>query len=191
MTLKFSTINVIRLLRHLWQFKKMALKLIYARAKNGVIGINNKLPWHLPEDLAHFKKTTQGCAVLMGRKTWDSLPPAFRPLPGRTNIVLTRQSNWQAEGAQVVHSLPQAIDLCPKDQTLWVIGGAEIYAQALPYASEIVVTEIDIEPDGDAFAPHLNDDWREISRVTQTNEKGLTYHFVKLSHSTQGGIAYV
>jgi dihydrofolate reductase len=172
MTLKFSTINVIRLLRHLWQFKKMALKLIYARAKNGVIGINNKLPWHLPEDLAHFKKTTQGCAVLMGRKTWDSLPPAFRPLPGRTNIVLTRQSNWQAEGAQVVHSLPQAIDLCPKDQTLWV-------------------TEIDIEPDGDAFAPHLNDDWREISRVTQTNEKGLTYHFVKLSHSTQGGIAYV
>jgi dihydrofolate reductase len=169
----------------------MPIKLIYARARNGVIGHNNQLPWHLPQDLAHFKRTTQGCAVLMGRKTWDSLPVAFRPLPGRTNLVLTRQTDWQAPGAQVVHSIEQAIRCVAAEATLWVIGGAEIYAQALPFAQEIVITEIETEPEGDAFAPVLSNDWQEISRETHTNEKGLTYHFVKLSHSTQGEITHV
>ena len=87
------------------------LHLIYARAANGVIGKDNTMPWHLPEDMAHFKQLTQGCAVIMGRKTWDSLPPRFRPLPGRTNIVVTRQSDWQAEGALRADSLEGALAL--------------------------------------------------------------------------------
>jgi dihydrofolate reductase len=86
----------------------MRLNLIFAQARRGVIGLNNTLPWHLPEDLAHFKATTQGQPVIMGRKTWESLPPKFRPLPGRTNIVVTRQAEWQAEGAHVAHSMAQA-----------------------------------------------------------------------------------
>jgi dihydrofolate reductase len=165
----------------------MPLHLIYARASNGVIGKNNQLPWHLPEDLAHFKQTTQGCPVIMGRKTWDSLPAAFRPLPGRTNIVVTRQPDWQAPGAQVAHSVEQAIAHCDPNATLWVIGGAQIYAQALPLAEEIVVTEIELTPEGDAFAPALDANWQEISRITNTNSKGLIYHFVKLRRLSKGG----
>ena len=89
----------------------MKLKLIYARSANGVIGLNNQMPWHLPEDLAHFKRTTLGCPVLMGRKTWESIPAKFRPLPGRANLVMTRQKDWQAEGAHVVHSLEEGMAL--------------------------------------------------------------------------------
>ena len=95
----------------------MTLHLIFARAANGVIGKNGTLPWHLPEDLAHFKRTTLGCPVIMGRKTWDSLPPRFRPLPGRLNIVVTRQSDWQAEGAQraaSIHASPDALPAGPR-----------------------------------------------------------------------------
>ena len=159
----------------------MPLKLIYARARNGVIGVNNQLPWHLPEDLAHFKRTTFGCPVVMGRKTWDSLPAQFRPLPGRQNIVITRQTDWQASGATVVHSIEQAMDLCAPDQDLWVIGGAQIYAQAMPLASEVVVTEVEADFEGDAFAPALDAAWRETHRDSQVSNKGLTYHFVKLA----------
>ncbi len=161
----------------------MALKLIYARARNGVIGVNNQLPWHLPEDLAHFKRTTLGCPVVMGRKTWDSLPAQFKPLPGRQNIVITRQTDWQASGATVVHSIEQAIHLCAPDQDLWVIGGAQIYAQAMPLASEVVVTEIEADFEGDAFAPALDAAWRETQRDSHVSNKGLTYHFVKLARS--------
>ena len=103
----------------------MKLKLIYARAANGVIGHHNQMPWHLPEDLAHFKRTTLGCPVLMGRKTWESIPAKFRPLPGRANLVLTRQKDWHAEGAHVVHSLEEGLILalahCPDDKDLWVM----------------------------------------------------------------------
>jgi len=88
------------------------LNLILARAANGVIGRDNRMPWHLPEDLAHFKRTTLGCPVVMGRKTWDSLPPRFRPLPGRANIVLSRDTAWQADGAQRAASLDEALALC-------------------------------------------------------------------------------
>ena len=121
----------------------MKLKLIYARAANGVIGLNNQMPWHLPEDLAHFKRTTLGCPVLMGRKTWESIPAKFRPLPGRANLVITRQPDWQSEGSHVVHSLEEGLTLalahCPEGKDLWVMGGAEIYAQAAPIAEEAVV----------------------------------------------------
>ena len=156
----------------------MELKLIYARSRNGVIGRDGQLPWHLPADLAHFKQTTLGQAVVMGRKTWDSLPERFRPLPGRTNIVITRQTDWHAQGALVAHSLEQAMSLCPAPGPLWVIGGAEIYAQALPLASTVVVTEIDVEVQGDAHAPKLGTEWKEMSRLLQQNEDGLSYSFV-------------
>lgn len=129
----------------------MKLNLIFARAANGVVGRNNALPWHLPEDMAHFKRTTMGCPVIMGRKTWDSLPARFRPLPGRLNIVVSRQSNWQAEGALRAGSIEQAIALCPSHGTVWVIGGAELWALALPLASEAVVTEIEASYEGDAL----------------------------------------
>jgi dihydrofolate reductase len=154
------------------------LHLIYARAANGVIGANNALPWHLPEDLAHFKRHTLGCPVLMGRKTWDSLPPKFRPLPGRLNLVITRQTDWQAQGAQAAASLPEAIAQCGDAPDAWVIGGAQIYAQALPLAHSVVVTEIDLRVDGDAFAPELAKEWRESSRETHVSARGLAYSFV-------------
>jgi dihydrofolate reductase len=156
----------------------MKLHLIFARSANGVIGQNNTLPWHFPEDMAHFKKTTLGCPVIMGRKTWDSLPPKFRPLPGRLNIVLTRQMDWQAPGAVCAHSLSDAAKLCPTNSDAWVIGGAEIYAQALPLASTAVVTEIDFDYEGDAFAPKFGPEWIEISRKRDKSRAGFNYSFV-------------
>ena len=156
----------------------MGLNLIFARARNGVIGHNNTLPWHLPEDLAHFKQTTLGQPVIMGRKTWESLPPKFRPLPGRTNIVVTRQADWQAEGAVVAHSIEEAIQHCPSDAKVWVIGGAEVYAQAMPLATRAVVTEIDADFEGDAFAPQFDSAWQETQRSTHVAANGLRYSLV-------------
>ena len=156
----------------------MALNLIFARARNGVIGHNNTLPWHLPEDLAHFKQTTLGQPVVMGRKTWESLPPKFRPLPGRTNIVVTRQTHWHAEGAVVAHSIEAALQHCPADAQVWVIGGAEVYAQAMPLATRAVVTEIDADFEGDAFAPTLGPEWVETQREHHQTATGLGYSFI-------------
>jgi len=162
----------------------MKLHLIFARAANGVIGNHNTLPWHLPEDMAHFKRTTLGCPVIMGRKTWDSLPPKFRPLPGRLNVVVTRQADWQAEGALCAHSLPEAMSLCPADSNAWVIGGAEIYAQALPLASTAVVTEIDATYEGDAFAPTFGPEWTETVHEKQLSATGLSFSFITYSKNT-------
>lgn len=156
----------------------MKLHLILARAANGVIGRNHTLPWHLPEDMAHFKRLTMGCPVIMGRKTWDSLPPRFRPLPGRLNIVLTRQADWHAEGALRAANLAQALALCPADSTAWVMGGAEVYAQALPLASTAVVTEIEADYEGDAFAPQFDPQWIETARQGHMSSNGLKFSFV-------------
>jgi len=156
----------------------MKLHLILARSANGVIGQNNTLPWHFPEDMAHFKRMTLGCPVIMGRKTWDSLPARFRPLPGRLNIVVTRQADWQAEGALRAHSLPEAAALCPVESDAWVIGGAEIYAQALPLASTAVVTEIDKHFEGDAFAPAFGPQWTEVSRERKKSTEGFNFSFI-------------
>jgi dihydrofolate reductase len=156
------------------------LHLIFARAANGVIGLNGSLPWHLPEDLAHFKRTTLGCPVIMGRKTWDSLPPRFRPLPGRVNIVVTRQADWQAEGALRAGSIAEAAALCPTDADAWVIGGAEIYAQALPLVQTAVVTEIGQDFEGDAYAPRFGPFGAEQSREAHTSSTGLPFSFVQL-----------
>lgn len=130
-----------------------ALVLIAAVARDGVIGLGNRLPWHLPEDLQHFKRQTLGRPVLMGRHTWDSLPPRFRPLPGRRNVVLTRQPDWRADGAERANSLAQALDLLAGESEVFVIGGAQLYAEALPLADRLVLTELDAAFAGDAHFP--------------------------------------
>ena len=156
----------------------MPLHLIFARAANGVIGRDGGLPWHLPEDLAHFKRTTLGQPVIMGRKTWDSLPPRFRPLPGRLNIVVTRQPGWAADGALRAGSLAEAQALCPAVSDAWVIGGAELYAQAEPLARTAVVTEIHQAFDGDAMAPVFGPGWTETAREDHVAASGLRFSFV-------------
>ncbi len=155
-----------------------SINLIYARAANNVIGKNNRLPWHLPEDMAHFKRLTQGHPVIMGRKTWDSLPPRFRPLPGRTNLVVTRQPDWQAAGAQPAPSLTAALSLCQQAEEVWVIGGAQLYAQAEPLAARMEVTEIARDFDGDTFAPPLGPEWRAMAREDHLSSTGLNFSFV-------------
>ena len=165
----------------------MKLGLVYARSRNGVIGKEGGLPWHLPEDLAHFKKVTLGAPVIMGRKTWESLPPRFRPLPGRTNIVVTRQPAWTAEGAIRAGSLQDAIHLCSPHERAWVIGGADIYAQAIAVADTAEVTEIDADFEGDAYAPTLGPGWKEVSRERRRSAGGLDLSFVTY-HNTQRGV---
>ena len=161
----------------------MKLHLIYARARNGTIGKDGQMPWHLPEDLAHFKRVTLGQPVIMGRKTWDSLPARFRPLPGRVNIVITRQADWQAEGALRATSIENAMRLCGDAPDAWIMGGAEIYRQAEPLASTAIVTEIDADFEGDAFAPTLASDWQEVQREAHTSASGLGFAFVTYQHS--------
>jgi dihydrofolate reductase len=157
----------------------MELNLIYARAANGVIGKDGAMPWHLPEDLAHFKRLTQGHPVIMGRKTWDSLPARFRPLPGRANIVVTRQADWNEIGAQRASSLREALSMAEQtDSEAWIIGGAQIYAQALPLASRVEVTEIGRDFDGDAHAPQLGPEWQEVARSRHVGSGGLPFSFV-------------
>lgn len=158
----------------------MAIHLIYARAANGVIGLNNTMPWHLPEDLAHFKQLTSGNPVVMGRKTWDSLPARFRPLPGRTNIVVTRKADWSAEGVLRASSLEEALQAGAQyGDTVWVMGGAQIYAQALPLADVVEVTIIHQDYEGDAFAPELGAEWVQAQRQDLTSSQGLAYSFVR------------
>ena len=152
--------------------------LIWAQARGGVIGRDGAMPWHVPEDLAHFKRTTLNHPVIMGRRTWDSLPPRFRPLPGRVNIVVTRQPDWQAAGARRASSLHEALQWCEPAERAWIIGGAQIYAQALPLADELVVTEIDTEVEGDAFAPAIGPEWREVAREPLVAGNGMRLAFV-------------
>ena len=164
----------------------MKLGLVYARARNGVIGKGGTLPWHLPEDLAHFKQVTLGCPVIMGRRTWDSLPPRFRPLPGRQNVVITRRTHWSEQGATRASSLAEALALCRDQPHLWVIGGAEIFAQAMPLAHTIEVTEIDKDFDGDVFAPPLGPEWVAARRESHVSASGVGYSFVTYIHKERG-----
>ena len=129
------------------------LVLIAGVARNGAIGKDDALPWRLPEDLKHFKQHTLGWPVIMGRRTWESLPPAFRPLPGRRNLVVTRQADWRAEGAEPAHSLDAALQRVGDSERAFVIGGAQLYAEALPRADELLLTEIDADFEADAFFP--------------------------------------
>jgi dihydrofolate reductase len=154
------------------------LNMIWAQSANGMIGHNGTLPWHLPEDLAHFKRLTHGCPVIMGRKTWDSLPAKFRPLPGRSNIVVTHQNTWQENGAQRSPNLQHALSLCSDAPEAWVIGGAQIYALALPLAQRAVVTEIEASFAGDAYAPQFGPEWQEAARERHISSTGLPFSFV-------------
>ena len=156
----------------------MKVGLIWAQARGGVIGKDGIMPWHLPEDLAHFKRVTQGHPVIMGRKTWDSIPPRFRPLPGRRNIVVTRQTNLNQTGLEPAPNLREALQFCENSPQVWIIGGAQIYAQALPLADELVVTEIDADFEGDAFAPAIGADWQEMAREPFNSSTGLRGAFV-------------
>ncbi len=143
----------------------MELALIAAVARNGVIGRGDALPWQLPEDQRHFRRVTMGAPVIMGRKTWDSLPARFRPLPGRRNIVVTRNPAWRAAGAEQAPSLDAALALAADAARAFVIGGGELYRAALAQAAELVLTEIERDFDGDARFPDFDRSvFRERSR---------------------------
>jgi dihydrofolate reductase len=150
--------------------------LVAAVAANGIIGAHGKLPWRLPEDLKHFKALTLGHPVIMGRKTWESLG---RPLPGRENIVVTRSAGYDAPGASVAASLDAALALCAGESVVFVIGGSELYAAALPLADGLVLTEIRRDYDGDTRFPEFDRKaWRETQRKPQTAADGLRFDFV-------------
>lgn len=155
--------------------KQPRISVIAALARNRVIGIENRLPWRLPEDLAHFKAMTLGHPILMGRKTFESLG---RPLPGRTNIVITRNSSYRPEGCLVADSIPAAIALCQDVDEVFFIGGAELYTQVIPLADRLYLTEVDIEAEGDAWFPDYDRSaFTEISRESHTGAKGDTMRF--------------
>lgn len=196
------------------------LTLIAAVARNRVIGVDNRLPWHLPEDLRHFREVTRGNPVIMGRKTWESLPEAFRPLPGRQNIVISRQPDYPVPGAKLAASLPAALALVANNegslqrsapppsereafcrsttcraptegggeadegslgeqQHAFIIGGEQLYALALPHADRLLLTEVEMDVVGDAWFPAFSaDEWREVQREKQVNEKGTAFAFV-------------
>ena len=151
------------------------LSIIVAVAHDGVIGVNNTLPWHLPEDLKRFRALTMGHHIIMGRKTYDSLG---RLLPGRTTVIVTRNENYKVEGALVANSLEAAIALCANDDEVFLIGGAELYQAGLKLAHKLYITEIELEVAGDAFFPKLvSTEWQETEREAHTSEKGLNFSY--------------
>lgn len=159
--------------------------IIAAVAKNGVIGKDNQLLWNIPEDMAHFKALTQGHTVLMGRKTWESLPPRFRPLPGRRNIVISRQSDYSALGAELANSLQAGIALAKDDETVFVIGGAEIYQQAMGVANRLEISEVDLTPEGDSkFFDIDSRTWKETQRRQILTTQGIHVAFVSHGRRT-------
>lgn len=177
--------------------------LVWAEARGGVIGLAGVMPWHVPEDLAHFKAVTMGGAVVMGRKTWDSIPERFRPFSGRENIVLTRQPGWSAPGVHTAHSLADGIALgagLTPGELVWVIGGAEVFAQAIAGQAQadgagagytvdrIEVTEIDAEFNGDTHAPRLGPEWAaeavDPASGWHTSRTGLPYRFLRHSRGS-------
>ncbi len=157
--------------------RRPGLYLIAAVAANGVIGAGGGLPWRLPEDLRHFKRLTQGHAVIMGRRTWESIG---KPLPGRRNVVVTRQAGFAAPGASVAPSLEAALALCRDQSIVFVIGGAELYRAALPIAEGLLLTEIRRDYPGDTRFPEFDRSaWREIERQPQVAADGTRFDFVR------------
>jgi dihydrofolate reductase len=153
----------------------VTVALVWAQSTDGVIGRDGGIPWNVPEDLARFKQLTMGHTVVMGRLTWESLPARFRPLPGRRNVVVSRNARYRAEGAEVVGSIP-GIDSGPT----WVIGGAEIYHLAMPLATRCEITEVDVDVhprDEDTLAPVLDESWVGESTPWQDSSSGLRYRF--------------
>lgn len=161
----------------------MKISLIVAMARNRTIGINNTLPWRCPEDLQHFKALTMGHHIIMGRKTYDSIG---KPLPGRTTVIVTRNTQLQIAGCLMAHSLPAAIAACAQDEEIFIAGGAELYAQALPLVDTLYITEIQQDVEGDAHFPDFDKTvWHEVSREakSQTVPQALAYQFVQYCKS--------
>jgi dihydrofolate reductase len=162
-----------------------SIGLIWAQADGGVIGRDGAMPWNLPEDLAHFKEVTTGGPVVMGRRTWDSLPPRFRPLSGRRNIVVTRQTDWAPDGADVMHSVEEALVLAASDPAdiTWVIGGAQVFEVVIEQASRLEVTEIRQRFEGDTIAPWISERWAvtaaDPASGWNTSRTGLDYRFLR------------
>jgi dihydrofolate reductase len=150
--------------------------LIAAVARNGCIGTNGQLPWHLPEDMARFKALTTGGVILMGRKTWESLPERFRPLPNRTNLVITRQESYAVpDGVEVYASMDDAMATHADDSVI-VMGGAQIYAQAMDHADRMYITHVDRDVDGDAFFPEIHaETWEAVEREDRDGFAFVTY----------------
>ena len=158
--------------------------LVAAMAANRVIGRNNALPWHLPPDLKRFKALTLGHPVVMGRKTYESIG---KPLPGRRNLVITRNRDYLAAGCEVVHTLDAALTACADDKEIYIIGGAELYRESLPHAQRLEFTEIHAEFDGDARFPEYSpSEWHETGRETHGSEAGIPfrYDFVRYDRVT-------
>jgi dihydrofolate reductase len=152
------------------------LSIIVAIAKNRVIGINNTLPWHLPEDLKRFRALTMGHHIIMGRKTYDSLG---RLLPGRTTVIVTRNKDYKLEGALIAHSLQDAIGLCKADDEVFLIGGAELYQEGLKLSNKLYITEIVLDVEGDAYFPeYSSNEWQESAREAHVSEQGLAFNYV-------------
>jgi dihydrofolate reductase len=154
--------------------------MVWAQSTSGVIGRGGDIPWRVPEDLARFKRVTMGHAVVMGRRTWESLPAPVRPLPGRRNVVLSRQTDYKADGAEVLGSLEQALTAFEAEPQMWVIGGEQVYLLALPLATRCEVTEVEIDlprDDGDAVAPVLDEAWLGVTGEWQVSRTGLRYRF--------------
>jgi dihydrofolate reductase len=153
----------------------MTVHMIWAEAHDRVIGAAGAIPWHVPEDFRQFRDRTMGSTVVMGRATWDSLPDRFRPLPGRRNVVLTRQPSWSAEGAEPAGSVTEVLDTY---DDFWVIGGADIYTAMAPHAGHVVRTRIDLDVDGDVRAPELGAEWRLLHEepiTWQTSSTGVRF----------------
>jgi dihydrofolate reductase len=166
--------------------------MVWAQARGGVIGARGGLPWHLPEDLAMFRRLTTGSTVVMGRRTWESLPARFRPLPGRTNVVLSSDPHWAADGARRAGSVEQVLAEHGAGQgDLWVIGGGAVYAAFLHHADRLVVTEVDLDVAGDTRAPSLGSGWRRVAREPEegwsdSEASGLRYAVAEYARDPVG-----
>ena len=166
----------------------MRISIVAAIACGGVIGRDNGIPWRVPEDARHFRALTIGHPVVMGRRTWDSLPSPYRPLPGRRNVVLSRDPDWRAAGAERAGSLDEALRLLEGAPRVFVIGGADVYAAALPIADDLLLTEIDADIDGDTvFPPFDATDFEETSRERRVSEAGVPLSFVTYTRRVAAG----
>ncbi len=158
----------------------MIISLIAALSENRVIGKNNDLPWHLPDDMKYFMQTTKGHHVIMGRKNYDSIPEKFRPLPNRTNIVVTRQKSFSAPGCKVVNSIEAGLRIAESnhEKEVFIIGGSKIYNQGFPLATRLYLTEIHARIDGDTYFPEFNKShWREVSRKHHLSDERHKFPF--------------
>ena len=171
--------------------ERRSIAMIWAQARGGVIGAGGGLPWHLPEDMKLFRAMTTGSTVVMGRRTWESLPERFRPLPGRTNVVLTSDPGWAAQGARRAGSVEQVL---AEHESFWVIGGGAVYAAFLPHADRLVVTDVDAAVAGDTWAPPL-DGWRPETRnpaegwtASATGLRFAVTHYLRSDSGSSTGV---